>query len=128
MQNEIDKRATSLYTQIEHMGDPELQLAVDSTASVTAIAISSQHMLFNSLLWVSGKKKFSSWLSLASLVKPDDSPPFTAQGKTGLQVASLAWSKDNAFLFILFEKGALSVIPRLGSQMMKIYNPTTELI
>lgn len=36
----------------------------------------------------------------------------------------LAWTNNDAFLILMFNTGALAVLPRLGSRLLQIYNPT----
>ena len=39
-------------------------------------------------------------------------------------VDDLAWSRNDAFLILMFNTGALAILPRLGNHLIKIYNPT----
>lgn len=75
-------------------------------------------------MFVSMKNQFVSLMNLFEFVGADDSPPFDIRGKTNLQVDDLAWTRNDAFLILMFNTGALAVLPRLGSQLLKIYNPT----
>ena len=63
-------------------------------------------------------------MKLFEFVSADDNPPFDSRGKTNLQVDDLAWTRNDAFLILMFNTGALAVLPRLGSQLLKIFNPT----
>ena len=36
----------------------------------------------------------------------------------------LAWTNNDAFLILMFNTGALAVLPRLGNRLLQIYNPT----
>ena len=63
-------------------------------------------------------------MKLFEFVSADDNPPFDSKGKTNLQVDDLAWTRNDAFVILMFNTGALAVLPRLGSQLLKIYNPT----
>jgi hypothetical protein len=70
------------------------------------------------------KNQFVSVMKLFEFVSADDNPPFDSKGKTNLQVDDLAWTNNDAFLILMFNTGALAVLPRLGSQLLQIYNPT----
>ena len=54
-------------------------------------------------------------MKLFEFVSADDNPPFDSHGKTNLQVDDLAWTRNDAFLILMFNTGALAVLPRLGS-------------
>ena len=75
-------------------------------------------------MFVSVKNRFVSLMKLFEFVSAEDNPPFDSKGKTNLQVDDLAWTRNDAFLILMFNTGALAVLPRLGSQLLKIYNPT----
>lgn len=77
------------------------------------------------MVFVDTTVKFASGFKTANLVKPDDSPPTLQRtGKTRLSIASLEWTHNDAFVIVLFNTGALAVLPRLASSFLKVYNPT----
>lgn len=70
------------------------------------------------------KSKFVSVMKLFEFVTADDNPPFDSKGKTNLQVDDFAWTNNDAFLILMLNTGAMAVLPRLGCQLLKIFNPT----
>jgi hypothetical protein len=46
------------------------------------------------------------------------------RGKANLQVDDIQWTLNDAFVLIMFSTGALAVLPRLGSQLLQVFNPT----
>jgi len=58
---------------------------------------------------------FVATTELFSFVTPEDSPPSDAKGRTNLQIDDVAWTHNDAFLLLLFNTGAVAVLPRLGS-------------
>ena len=63
-------------------------------------------------------------MKLFNFVTTTDSPPFDTKGKTSLIVDDFAWTRNDAFVILMFNTGALAMLPRLGSQLISIYNPT----
>ena len=67
---------------------------------------------------------------LVSVVKPfdfvtaEDSPPYDCRGKSNLLIDDMAWSRNDAFLILAFNTGALAVLPRQGNQLLRVFNPT----
>ena len=70
------------------------------------------------------KSQFVSVMKLFDFVSAEDNPPFDHRGKTNLQVDDFMWTRNDAFLVMMFNTGALAVLPRLGSSLLQIYNPT----
>ena len=89
-----------------------------------AVAVNSVHKIYCQVIFVNLKNRFVSVMKLYEFVSAEDNPPFDAKGKTNLQVDDMAWTRNDAFLILMFNTGALAVLPRLGSQLLKIYNPT----
>jgi hypothetical protein len=96
----------------------------DNQSSMLAVALNSVHKIYCQLMFVNLKTSFATTMKLYEFVSPDDNPPFDRKGKTNLIVDDLAWTNNDAFLLILFNSGALSIIPRLGSALLKVFNPT----
>ena len=128
----IDK--VTLTTEIEYMGvldessedqtGRNLITRCDNQGNLLAVAINSMHKIYCQVMFVSLKNEFVSVMKLFEFVSADDNPPFDSKGKTNLQVDDLAWTRNDAFLILMFNTGALAVLPRLGSQLLKCYNPT----
>ena len=115
-------------TLLDHFGTPSLLLASDSLNSLVAVILNSEHMVFCQILFINVQTKFLSQAKLASMVKTDDSPPHNKQGKTSLCISSIAFTRDDAFLLLFFSKGAVGILPRLGSALIKIFNPTISYL
>ena len=75
-------------------------------------------------MFINLKSSFATTNSIYEFISSDDNPPFDAKGKTNLQIDDMAWTLNDAFLIMLFNTGALAVMPRLGSSLLKIFNPT----
>ena len=75
-------------------------------------------------MFVNLKTCFATSNSIYEFVTSEDNPPFDSKGRTNLQVDDLAWTPNDAFLILLFNTGAIAVMPRLGSALLKIFNPT----
>jgi hypothetical protein len=43
-------------------------------------------------------------------------------------ISGLEWTQNDAFVVILFNTGALAILPRLGNIFLKIFNPTVQNI
>ena len=54
-------------------------------------------------------------MKLFNFVTTTDSPPFDTKGKTSLLVDDFAWTRNDAFVILMFNTGALAMLPRLGS-------------
>ena len=89
-----------------------------------AIVANSVHKYYCQLIFVNLKTKFVNSMQLSNFVTTVDYPPFDSKGKTSLQIDDLAWTRNDAFVILMFNTGALALLPRLGSQLLKIYNPT----
>ena len=63
-------------------------------------------------------------MKLFNFVTTTDAPPFDSKGKTSLLVDDFAWTRNDAFVVLMFNTGALALLPRLGSQLISVYNPT----
>ena len=129
----VDK--TIFATEIDYMGLLQEQggghpikrtliADCDHQGNLMAVAVNSVHKIYCQILFVSLKNQFVSVMKLFEFVSADDNPPFDSKGKTNLQVDDLAWTRNDAFVILMFNTGALAVLPRLGSQLLKIYNPT----
>ena len=90
------------------------------------MAVNSIHKIYCQILFVNLSNQFVSIMKLFEFVSAEDNPPFDSRGKTNLQVDDLAWTGNDAFLILMFNTGAIAVLPRLGSQLLKIYNPTVS--
>ena len=104
--------------------DRTLLSSCDNQGNLVAVAVNSIHKIYCQLMFVNIRNQFVSLMKLFEFVSADDNPPFDSQGKTNLQVDDLAWTRSDAFLILMFNTGALALLPRLGSQLIKIYNPT----
>lgn len=89
-----------------------------------AIVANSVHKYFCQLIFVNLKTKFVNAMKLSNFVTTVDYPPFDSKGKTSLQIDDLAWTRNDAFVILMFNTGALAILPRLGSQLLRIFNPT----
>ena len=96
----------------------------DNQGNLVAVAINSIHKIYCQVLFVNLQNQFISTMKLYEFVSAEDNPPFDSRGKTNLQVDDMAWTRNDAFLILMFNTGAISVLPRLGSQLLKIFNPT----
>ena len=63
-------------------------------------------------------------VSIFSFVSPDDNPPFDSRGKTSLVIDDFAWTNGDLFLLLVFSSNAFGIMPRLGSSLIQIFNPT----
>ena len=98
----------------------------DNQGNLLAVAVNSIHKIYCQILFVNLSNQFVSIMKLFEFVSAEDNPPFDSRGKTNLQVDDLAWTRNDAFLILMFNTGAIAVLPRLGSQLLKIYNPTVS--
>ena len=96
----------------------------DNQGNLLAVAVNSLHKIYCQIMFVNIKNQFVSVMKLFEFISADDNPPFDNLGKTNLQVDDMAWTRNDAFLILMFNTGALAVLPRLGSQLLKIFNPT----
>ena len=101
-----------------------LLTSCDHQGNLLAVAVNSVHKIYCQILFVSLKSQFVSVMKLFEFISADDNPPFDTKGKTNLQIDDMAWTRNDAFVVMMFNTGALAVLPRLGSQLLKIYNPT----
>jgi hypothetical protein len=63
-------------------------------------------------------------IKLFDFVKPDDSPSFDSRGKTILCIDDAAWTKNDAFVILIFNSFTFAILPRLGNSLISIFNPT----
>ena len=96
----------------------------DNQGNLLAVAVNSVHKIYCQIIFTTLKNQFVSIMKLFDFVSADDNPPFDSKGKTNLQIDDLAWTHNDAFLILIFNTGALAVLPRLGGQLLKLYNPT----
>ena len=80
-----------------------------------AVAVNSIHNIYCQIVLTTLKNQFVSVIKLFEFVTAEDSPPFDSRGKSNLLVDDLAWSKNDAFLILIFNTGALAVLPRMGN-------------
>jgi len=85
-------------------------------------------MVYCQILFIDTTVRFATSFKTANLVKPDDSPPANRHGKTNLMISNLEWTHNDAFVIVLFNTGALAVLPRLASNFLKVFNPTINNI
>ena len=81
-------------------------------------------MLYCSALFSNFDTSFSVQLKLFDFVNADDCPTFDNRGKTNLCIDDIAWTNNDAFVIIIFNSCTFAVLPRLGSSLIAIYNPT----
>ena len=87
----------------------------DNQGTLLAIVANSIHKYFCQIIFVNLKTKFVNAMKLFNFVTTTDSPPFDAKGKTSLLVDDFAWTRNDAFVILMFNTGALAMLPRLGS-------------
>ena len=87
----------------------------DNQGNLLAVAVNSLHKIYCQIMFVNIKNQFVSVMKLFEFISADDNPPFDNLGKTNLQVDDMAWTRNDAFLILMFNTGALAVLPRLGS-------------
>lgn len=63
-------------------------------------------------------------VKLFDQVSPDDCPPFDSKGKTNLVIDDFVWTNNDAFVILLFNSSSIAILPRLGSTIIAVYNPT----
>lgn len=91
---------------------------------MVAIVTNSQHIFYCQLLFVSLENNFSTSMKLFNFQQQYESPPLDRRGKANLQVDDIQWTLNDAFVLVMFSTGALAVLPRLGSQLLSVFNPT----
>jgi len=67
---------------------------------------------------------FGTAIKLFDFVSPDDCPTFDSRGKTNLCIDDAAWTNNDAFVLLMFSSCSFAVLPRLGSSLIQIFNPT----
>jgi hypothetical protein len=105
-------------------GEKTIICKPDSTGQMLVVVVNSIHMIYCQIAFVSFEKSFCTCTSLYSFVTPSDSPPSDVKGKTNLQVDDIEWTHSDAFVLIVFNTGAIAVLPRMGSHFIQIVNPT----
>ncbi len=81
-------------------------------------------MVYCQALFISFDTSFSVVLKLFDFVKPDDCPSFDNRGKTNLCIDDAAWTKNDAFVILIFNSFTFAILPRLGNSLISIFNPT----
>lgn len=81
-------------------------------------------MLYCQVLFSNFDTSFATTIKLFDFVTPDDCPTFDNRGKTNLQIDDVCWTNNDAFVIIIFNSCSFAVLPRLGSSLVQIYNPT----
>lgn len=81
-------------------------------------------MLYCQVLFTNFDTSLSTSFKLFDFITPDDCPPFDNRGKTNLCVDDVAWTNNDAFVLMAFSSGSFAVLPRLGSNLIQIFNPT----
>lgn len=59
-------------------------------------------MVYCQVMFFDLKARFATSFKTANLIKPDDSPPALANGKTSLMIEDLEWTQNDAFVIVLF--------------------------
>lgn len=120
------KRLSSL---IEYYGDEwSITYAYEKNYRIICAAVNCQHLISCQVLFIDVSIKFATGFCTANLVKPDDCPPSCRSGKAKLIVSSLSWTHNDAFVVLMFETGAIAVVPRLASNFLRFMNPTAQNI
>jgi hypothetical protein len=101
---------------------------MDSRSQLAFTVLNSSHMLYCNAMFTSFDTSLSVIVKLFDFVKPDDCPSFDNRGKTNLCIDDIAWTNNDAFVIILFNSCTLAILPRLGSNLISIYNPTLSNI
>jgi hypothetical protein len=67
-------------------------------------------------------------IKLFDFVTPNDSPSCDNKGKTNLCIDDFAWTNNDAFVILVFNSLTIAILPRLGNNLISIYNPTIQNI
>lgn len=102
----------------------ELITKLDHSGQIAFTALNSIHMLYCTVLFSNIETQISVSIKLFDQVSPDDCPPFDSKGKTNLVIDDFVWTNNDAFVIILFSSSSIAILPRLGSTVVAIYNPT----
>jgi hypothetical protein len=81
-------------------------------------------MLYCQVFFSNFDTSFSVAIKLFDFVSPDDCPTFDNRGKTNLCIDDVAWTNNDAFVVMIFNSCSFAVLPRLGSSLIAIFNPT----
>ena len=76
----------------------------DNQGNLLAVAVNSLHKIYCQIMFVNIKNQFVSVMKLFEFISADDNPPFDNLGKTNLQVDDMAWTRNDAFLILMFNK------------------------
>ncbi len=85
-------------------------------------------MLYCQSLFTNFDTSISATFKLFDFVTPDDCPSFDNKGKTNLCIDDASWTKNDAFVILIFNSFTFAVLPRLGNSLIAIYNPTINNI
>jgi hypothetical protein len=95
-----------------------LKAKMDNRGDMVAVVVNSVHMIYCQVLFMNFETSFCATISLFNFVTPEDTPPTDIKGKTNLEIDDIAWTHNDAFLLMVFNTGAIAVLPRLGSQLL----------
>jgi len=106
-------------TEIDCMGildgDRGIKAKLDGRGEMIAVVVNSFHMIYCQVIFMNFETSFCASISLFNFVTAEDSPPTDIKGKTNLQIDDISWTHNDAFLILVFNTGAIAVLPRLGS-------------
>eukprot|EP00347_Sterkiella_histriomuscorum_P020361 403338103 len=118
------KISTVEYTgQVSQKNKPIIT-KLDNSCNLAITVLNSQHMVYCQILFSNFDTSFATAIKLFDFVSPDDCPTFDSRGKTNLCIDDVCWTNNDAFVLIIFNSCSFAVLPRLGSNLVKIFNPT----
>lgn len=88
------------------------------------MAVNSIYNIYCQVIFASLKSQFANVTKIFQSVTAEDSPPFDSRGKSNLIIDDMAWTKNDAFVVLIYNTGAVAILPRLGGQLIKVFNPT----
>ena len=114
---------------------------VDKEHNLTFVALNSSFIFYTKLMFIKyDESQVALQIDLYSLIGTHEQPPTnTETGKAELIVEDAQWTPDNQFVLILlrgassshrnldhkaYRPGTLCILPRLGVQFTRIFNPT----
>ena len=123
--NKIKQRISTVdFTGLTNSKQRSVITKLDNSTELACSVLNSQHMLYCQILFTNLETALSTSIKLFDFVTPDDCPTFDNRGKTNLCIDDIAWTNNDAFIIIIFNCCSFAVLPRLGSSLVQIFNPT----
>lgn len=119
----------SKISTVEFIGHPNnknntLITKIDGSGQLAVTILNSIHMVYCQIMFSNIDTNISTTIKLFDFVTPEDCPPFDNRGKTNLCIDDVSWANNDAFVILLFSSASFAIIPRLGSSLIAVYNPT----